>query len=299
MYESIEVTRSDHASPTGLTKPLLVSAETRWSGFPLKMHRLAASGGFGPYAVRNATVLLCTGGRTRACVEAGRAKRRIVLKRDGLCLASAGYEIQGACWSGSHEILVAELCLSKVQSLIGVDERLELFNIGQQFAIEDRQLSALLTAMRTEVDGGYPAGRLYAESLALALATYLVNRYSRNAHGREARKLKLSAAQFHRLRDYVQAHLSQNLALTELATVVDLSANHLTVLLKNTVGLTPHHYVIHERIRAGMKLLAAGRVPIVEIALALGFSSQSHFTAVFRRATGLTPRQYRQGLMPF
>jgi AraC family transcriptional regulator len=211
-----------------------------------------------------------------------------------LCLASAGYEIERISWSGAHEMLIVELCPSRLQPLMGDDDRLGKVHISQQFAIEDRQLSALLTTMLAEVEAGCPAGHLYGESLSLALATYLLNRYPARAPGREARMLKLSPAQFQRLRDYVQTHLSRDLALAELAGVVRLSANHFTVLFKNTVGLTPHQYVLRERIRAGMRLLATGRVSIVDVALTLGFSSQSHFTMVFRRAIGLTPRQYQQ-----
>jgi AraC family transcriptional regulator len=246
------------------------------------------------YSVPLPTLVLCTAGRTQARIQSGREEQYVALAPDRLCLAGAGSEIERVSWSGAHEILVVELCPSRLQPLIGDDDRLATLNISQQFAIEDRQLSALLTTMRAEVRAGCPAGRLYGQSLSLALATYLLNRYPASAPKRETRKLKLSAAQFQRLRDYVQTHLSRELTLAELAGVVRLSANHFTVLFKNTVGLTPHQYVLRERVRAGMRLLASGRVSIVEVALTLGFSSQSHFTMVFRRAIGLTPRQYQQ-----
>jgi AraC family transcriptional regulator len=294
MREYIEFVESEHVGPDGLSELVLTSTQTQWSGFPLEMRRVAASGVLACYSVPLPTLVLCTAGRTQARIQSGREEQYVVLAPDRLCLASAGSEIERVSWSGAHEILVVELCPSRLQPLIGDDDRLATLNISQQFAIEDRQLSALLTTMRAEVRAGCPAGRLYGQSLSLALATYLLNRYPVSIAKRETRKLKLSAAQFQRLRDYVEAHLSQDLTLAELTDVVDFSANHLTVLLKNTVGLTPHQYVIRERIRAGMRLLALGRVPIVEIALRLGFSSQSHFTMVFRRATGLTPRQYQQ-----
>jgi AraC family transcriptional regulator len=294
MRECIEFARSGHVRPDGLSELLVTSTQTQWSGFPLEMHRVAASGALARYMVPLPTVVLCTAGRTQARIQSGREQECVVLAPDRLCVASAGYEIERISWSGAHEMLIVELCPSRLQPLMGHDDRLGKVHISQQFAIEDRQLSALLTTMLAEVEAGCPAGHLYGESLSLALATYLLNRYPARAPGREARMLKLSPAQVQRLRDYVQTHLSRELTLAELAGVVRLSANHFTVLFKNTVGFTPHQYVLRERIRAGMRLLASGRVSIVEVALTLGFSSQSHFTMVFRGAIGLTPRQYQQ-----
>jgi AraC family transcriptional regulator len=249
MREYIEFVESEHVGPDGLSELVLTSTQTQWSGFPLEMRRVAASGVLACYSVPLPTLVLCTAGRTQARIQSGREEQYVVLAPDRLCLASAGSEIERVSWSGAHEILVVELCPSRLQPLIGDDDRLATLNISQQFAIEDRQLSALLTTMRAEVRAGCPAGRLYGQSLSLALATYLLNRYPASVAKRETRKLKLSAAQFQRLRDYVEAHLSQDLTLAELTDVVDFSANHLTVLLKNTVGLTPHQYVLRERVR--------------------------------------------------
>jgi AraC family transcriptional regulator len=280
--------------PTAISQLLLTSAGTNWSGFPLAVHRIAPRGACADYTVRRPTVLLCTAGRTTVAMKAADGGKRLLLTPPKLCLIDAGYEVERLSWSGAHEMLILELCPFPLQRVMGDEDRLGNVEIRQQFAIEDRQASALVSAMLAEVEAGCPAGPLYGESLSLALTAYLLNRYPATPPKRETRMLKLSPLQLARLRAYIQTHLSRDLTLAELAGVVRLSTNHFTVLFKNAVGLTPHQYVLRERIRAGMRLLGNGRISIVEVALELGFSSQSHFTTVFRRATGLTPRQYQQ-----
>jgi AraC family transcriptional regulator len=65
---------------------------------------------------------------------------------------------------------------------------------------------------------------------------------------------------------------------------------------KHTLGLSPHRYVLRERIDEAQRLLAAGRMSISEVAFSLGFSDQSHFSQAFRKATGTTPKRYQSTL---
>jgi AraC family transcriptional regulator len=104
----------------------------------------------------------------------------------------------------------------------------------------------------------------------------------------------LPRPQLQRVLDYIEARLGSDLSLTELAGVAELSPDHFSRAFRNSVGFTPHQYVIRERISAAKRLLAARRTPIAEVALALGFASQSHFTELFHRAVGTTPKRYQQ-----
>ena len=96
------------------------------------------------------------------------------------------------------------------------------------------------------------------------------------------------------MRDYIEARIDTNVALTELADLVGLSSHHFSLRFKQTFGDTPHHYLLVRRIEAAKKLLAARRHSIGETALEVGFANQSHFTRIFRRIAGRTPRQFQQ-----
>jgi AraC family transcriptional regulator len=82
------------------------------------------------------------------------------------------------------------------------------------------------------------------------------------------------------------------LNLPHLAELVDMSPRQFFRLFANTFGCTPHRYVMKERVARAKDLLSAG-LSLVEIAHTLGFASQSHFSDVFRKATGASPGHFR------
>ncbi|TXM96253.1 helix-turn-helix transcriptional regulator [Methylobacterium sp. WL103] len=95
-----------------------------------------------------------------------------------------------------------------------------------------------------------------------------------------------------RIADYVEGHLHRTIRLADLATIAGLSPFHLQRAFRASRGVSPQVFVAHRRIERA-KALLRGREPVAAIALACGFSSQSHLTHAFRMATGLTPAAYR------
>jgi AraC family transcriptional regulator len=93
--------------------------------------------------------------------------------------------------------------------------------------------------------------------------------------------------------EYVEANLEASLTISELAEVAGLSEFHFARMFKATTGETPHAFVQRHRIGRACELLAATQLPLAEVALTCGFSSQSHFAEAFRKRTGVTPSAYR------
>ena len=91
----------------------------------------------------------------------------------------------------------------------------------------------------------------------------------------------------------IDAHLGERLTLPAIAGLLDTSPFHFAHAFKQGTGVAPHQYVIRRRIERAKELLAATDLPLAEIALAVGCASQSHFSALFHRVTGLTPQTYR------
>jgi AraC family transcriptional regulator len=100
-------------------------------------------------------------------------------------------------------------------------------------------------------------------------------------------------SQLRRVEEYVQANLAGDLRLTKLSTLVHMSPYHFARLFKQGAGVTPRQFVIRRRIEAAKILLTAQHRPIGDVALQVGFTSQSYFTTTFRRVTGVTPGHYR------
>ncbi|MFQ4138513.1 AraC family transcriptional regulator [Nodosilinea sp. PGN35] len=93
--------------------------------------------------------------------------------------------------------------------------------------------------------------------------------------------------------DYIQTHLDQELSLAELAEVINVSPTYFAGLFKQKMGISPHQYVIKQRVERAKVMLKKTDYGISDIALQVGFSSHSHLTQQFKRITGMTPKQIR------
>jgi transcriptional regulator of acetoin/glycerol metabolism/AraC-like DNA-binding protein len=96
-----------------------------------------------------------------------------------------------------------------------------------------------------------------------------------------------------RVREHVEAHLSESIDLAELAAIAGLSVYHFARAFKQSAGVAPHHYLVHRRIERAQEMLARSELPLSGIALATGFSDQSHLARHFRQMLGMTPGQFR------
>jgi AraC-like DNA-binding protein len=103
----------------------------------------------------------------------------------------------------------------------------------------------------------------------------------------------LSPAAMRRVREYVDAHLGVSIDLATLAGVVRVSIHHFARGFKQSAGVTPHHYLTRKRVERAQDLLARTELSLSEIALAVGFSDQSHLARHFRQMLGVTPGQFR------
>jgi AraC-like DNA-binding protein len=103
----------------------------------------------------------------------------------------------------------------------------------------------------------------------------------------------LPPAAMRRIQEYVDAHVSENVDLAVLAGIAGLSVFHFAREFKRTAGVTPHYYLLKTRVDRAKNLLSRTDLSLSEIALAAGFSDQSHFTRRFRQILGTTPREFR------
>lgn len=95
---------------------------------------------------------------------------------------------------------------------------------------------------------------------------------------------------------YVRANCTTDIPLKRLCQLSGYSAGHLVRAFKQHFGLTPHAYLINQRIQMGQNALKRGQ-PIVEAALNAGFNDQLHFQRTFKRLVAATPNQYRYPLL--
>jgi AraC-like DNA-binding protein len=96
-----------------------------------------------------------------------------------------------------------------------------------------------------------------------------------------------------RLREHIDNNIEQRISVEALAKLANLSVGYFVRAFKQSVGVTPHDYLIRRRVERTMELLSGTDMPISEIALAAGFADQSHCARRFRQYVGVSPRDYR------
>jgi AraC family transcriptional regulator len=171
-------------------------------------------------------------------------------------------------------------------------------SIRYSCGVQDELINQIGLSVLSEMMSPTAAGRMLVETSSLLLAARLAH-----AHA-ETELIRLPILTPHRLDNvrlrrvlaYVEEHLAEDIAVADLANVACLSIFHFTRAFAATMGVPPHRYVSRRRLETARAMIATGRASLSEIAQDCRFSSQSSFTRAFRRATGMTPAEYRRTL---
>ena len=167
-------------------------------------------------------------------------------------------------------------------------DQIDLVNCFSKYDLRLHQVAMLLLS---ELKSDGIMGQLYVESLTQVLVIHLLRHYSTSTQNTAPQHSGLTTSQVRQAIDYVQAHLDRNLSLAEIAAAINISPTHFSRLFKRATGSSPHQYVIQQRVERAKFLLKTTDLAIANIALQVGFSSQSHLTQHFKRLTGVTPKQ--------
>lgn len=162
--------------------------------------------------------------------------------------------------------------------------------------IRDKSLAQILLLLTSEFEAGNPTGRIYAETLAEALALRFLYLGSTVPLSAPIKVSALPGNKLARVKDLIESSPNKDLTLESLAKEAGYSRAHFLRMFRESTGLTPHQYVIQRRISLAEKMLAGGSMGLAQIAAACGFSSQAHLTLAFRKHLSVTPAEYRRSL---
>jgi AraC family transcriptional regulator len=171
-------------------------------------------------------------------------------------------------------------------------------SIHYSSGVHDDVIHQIGLSVLAELERPTAAGRMLVETSSLFLAARLLHAHCEMAtsKGSPGNQRPLDKSRLVRVLAYIEEHLEEDVAVADLAGVACLSVFHFTRAFTATVGVAPHRYLSQRRLEAAKARIADGKQSLCEIALAYQFSSQSSFTRAFRRATGLTPAEYRRKL---
>jgi len=162
----------------------------------------------------------------------------------------------------------------------------------REAVIHDPDLAARFNHLHGLLEHRSP--KLAVDEAFTGAMTEMVRRYT--VLDPKGRRLGRESRTVGRVRALIDAEYMQDLTLSELAIEAGFSRFHLLRAFRREVGITPHAYMTGRRIAAAKGLLA-GPEPLSAVAQACGFYDQSHFNRAFKSWTGLTPGQYRSGVI--
>lgn len=167
--------------------------------------------------------------------------------------------------------------------------------IEHRVIFPDTTILHVAQLVKLEVINGGLAGKVYTESLRNLLMIHLLRNYNLALVKPQLGSL-LDTFKLNQVKDFIEEHLAEDLTIADMAAVVHISQFHFARAFKTATGESPHRYLTQRRIERAKILLSVTRLAVSEVANRVGFSNQSHFTAQFRKFTGVTPKQYRDCL---
>jgi AraC family transcriptional regulator len=222
----------------------------------------------------------------------GRTKVRKMAAGD-VVITPVGPPVRWAQSSQSLVILLrlAPACISGIagdECAIDPDR----FELREVFATRDPTLEDMARRLLAALELEGVDSLLHVDTLTCNLAIHLLRSYTTTGV-LEWPRARLSPHKVRRAIEFIDENLHRQITLAALAKVVALSPGHFAHAFREATGIAPHRYVVGRRVERAKALLRQSDLPITEIADRIGCSSHSHFSVLFHRVTGLTPRQFR------
>ncbi|KAM3092049.1 helix-turn-helix domain-containing protein [Phormidesmis sp. 146-12] len=268
--------------------PILTSYNAGWSNMAIEAHHLPP-GETPEYCLDHYVISINMGHRLQVeQVVEGKSNRATFFH--GTAVICPIYSCHFFCWNSKLQTLSLNL-KSELFNLSAIDllatDRAELI---PQFGIQDGLIYQIGLALQAELKSQGSGSRLYAETLANTLAVHLLRHYATQPCSTPVYTGGLSQHRLHLVTDYINDYLERELSLNELAAIAQLSQHYFCRAFKQATGLSPHRYLIQQRVERAKHLLRQGEMTIGEVAIACGFTHQSHLHRHFKRLTGATPK---------
>ncbi|HEV2512628.1 AraC family transcriptional regulator [Bosea sp. (in: a-proteobacteria)] len=202
-----------------------------------------------------------------------------------------------ARWTQDKQSMRMDIAPERLRRLAGQEYDRETFELQlPKRGLVDDRARTLVKLLRHEVENTNIATQEAIDALVTVFSTHLLRNYS-SLKERQARVFVggLPSLSWRRVRDFVHDNLMGQLSIEQLASITQLSPSHFMRAFKQTTGQSPHQYVISCRLAYARNLIVNTDAPLSQIAKTVGFSSNSHMTAMMQSNWSTSPSALRKG----
>jgi AraC family transcriptional regulator len=198
-------------------------------------------------------------------------------------------------WENSSEVVV--LLIPPIAFERAADEILAKpkFEIREQNLSYEPLVHSLCSSIRDQFCSHFGVSRLFVECAGGLLAEHILINYADTTRALLIQD-SFTEAEVRRITAFVDEQLENGITVAKMARTMRMGLHRFAQNLRRSTGRSPYQFVQMRRVQLAKMLFQQNTVDLAEISARLGFASQSHFTEVFRRATGLTPKAYRDHL---
>jgi len=272
--------------------PLVSKRRADWDGVSIAHYRFRP-GELPQHSHRQHVVVVSMSRADSGEIRTASGFRARTAARGSVCVVPSGHPFAATLEEESEHLV---LYLEPSLVLRAAEDGLAAGGVEllEKSSPRDPVVSHVGLALLAALESGAPGGRLYAESLANVLAIHLLRNYSAAGGGSAPRITGgLGGQRLRRVLALIADDYGRDLSLEDLAVEAGMSTFHFAREFKRATGTTPHQHLIKFRVERAKELLAAGDVPLAEVAFRSGFSHQSHLTRTFHKLAGVTPHSYR------
>lgn len=219
-------------------------------------------------------------------------RKAIVLTPPG----ESARDVIGIPANALHVFLSCDIMNEVARELLG--EAVGDVTVAPAFCVDDPAMMPLLGTIQQALDDPPTEARLKVDYLARALAAHVLCEQFADARTElsSPSRLELTDRQLQLMKDYIQANLSCEISIADLADLLGASRAQFLRRFKGSTGTTPHQYVMGARVEKARELLMDAELNLAAVAATSGFATPAHLTTVFSRIMKMTPSEYRRQL---
>ncbi len=277
-----------------LSAPPVVSSEaTRWNGALLRRWRGTSAVVEQPPLDRH-YVVMHLGGSKRVTRRRDGPSLDTIAEMGSLTFVPAGTAFS---WRTSGPIAFAHLYVGQRQLEDTISNQFEQEADGvsliDRVGCCDALLQPLFRAMLGEIESAESASALLLDSLLESFLIRLARAHASCAIATRLRPVALAPHRLHRVLDFIEAKLGENIRLDDLAHAAGSSQFHFSHSFRQATGCSPYRYLIQRRIEYAKVMLITGNESLATISAQCGFKSQRQFAVMFKEMIGVGPKRFR------